>query len=113
MKIFQGDVVYIKISESQFKKLVKETKNKPVKVEGSYVVVHGESGNTHRIVVEEPTKNKVELLELGNGLFGLKVNGQAVITHEKHLPEKTLGSGFYFVAQKTEYFPNEERLIKD
>jgi len=111
MKIFQGDVAYIPVSEEQFQKILGNKKFKGKKIVDSFIVVHGESGNSHKIKVD--TKDLVEIMECGEGIFGLKIRGQAIITHEKHLPEQKLGSGLYLVTRKTEYDPIEERLVRD
>jgi len=112
-KYFQGDVAYIQITKEQFKKLLKDKEFKGTRILNSFTTVHGESGNQHRIVVDRPTENLVKIMQLDNGMYVMKIKGEATIIHEKHLPAQKLTTGLWFVVQKTEYNPIEERLIRD
>ena len=110
-QIFQGDVGFTKITEKEL------PKNLIFKKVDNFITAHGESGNTHRVVVDRPTENLVEIADAGNGIYYMRVKGEARITHEQHEQKNgvktTLGSGIYFVSRQVEYDEVQERLVRD
>ena len=109
-KIFQCDIAYVKLNNEQFDKLLNGKEFKGQKID-NFLIAHGESGNHHTITANK--KGTVEVMDIGNGIFGIKINGRATITHEKHKPEKTLTKGLWFASRKTEYDPIGERMVSD
>lgn len=112
MKIFQGDIAYVKVNEEQFAKLLNGKEFSGKKVKENFVIAHSESGNHHTITAEKQT-DTIEVMDLENGIFAIKINGSAVINHEKYKPTKILKQGLWFASRKTEYNPVNERLVSD
>ena len=75
MKIFhQGDVICQKYDG--------KIKGKRIKHNGEFILKHGESGNSHRLIVKEPKDLEIVKDEFGNYYFTLKEKAQLV--HEEH-----------------------------
>jgi hypothetical protein len=103
-QIAQGDIFYAKVEDAP-KKLKFKKVNK-------FTVAVGEAvGARHRVEVIE--KSTMEIAEAGNGLFYLKIDGEAMLRHPEHKPDVKLTTGMYFVSRQIEFSPQETRLVKD
>src|SRR3990167_6453973 len=111
-KLFQGDIAYISLTEEQFDKLLNGKPFDGKSINGKFVLAHGESGNHHTLTAKRKS-DTVNLMDLGNGIFAIKIVGEAVVDHEKHAPAKTLKGGLWFASRQTEYNPIQERLVSD
>jgi len=101
----QGDVCFTKIS-----KLPEKFKGKKVK---DFTFAEGESaGARHRVVCDRP-ESSVEIMDAGNGLFYMRIKGQATITHPEHKPDVVVEQGIYFVTRQREFDVVADRLVRD
>jgi hypothetical protein len=105
----QGDIIFKKISEEEFKERAKKFKKKIFK--NQFIVARGEAtGHAHKLVDFE----KIIVLQDTEGKFYLNLPQNTKLIHEEHLPIE-LESGYYQVLKEKEYdyFLEEIRKILD
>jgi hypothetical protein len=109
-QFYQGDILYLKISEQELPVNIKWEK-----INHDFVVAEGEvSGHKHLITLTE--NSSAWIFREENEIF-LKLEGTALLTHPQHNPEiqtaPKIETGFFYIGRQWEYDPRQERMVRD